>query len=153
MSAKTFTTRLIRDDDTVACGIRLPFNPKDVFGKVRAPVRVTVNRYTFRTTTCSMGGDYWIPVNKANRESAKIEAGDQIKVRMVLDGEPRVITPPADLAKALRDNPKAQAAWNKLSYTHRKEQVRAVEEAKRTQTRIRRIAKAVEMLAAIPERA
>ncbi len=145
MARKRFTATLIQDDDTAGCGIELPFNPKDVFGKVRAPVNTTINSFTFRTTTFSMGGVFFIPVNKQNREGAGIGAGDKISVQMETDDAPRVIEPPADLVKALRAA-KVLNAWKKLSYTHQKEQVQAIEEAKKPETRERRIAKAVEAL-------
>jgi uncharacterized protein YdeI (YjbR/CyaY-like superfamily) len=54
---------------------------------------------------------------------------------------------PEDLAAALAANPAAQAAFAKLPPSHRREHVEAVEEAKKPETRARRIAKAVEMLA------
>ena len=145
MARKRFTTMLIQDDDTAGCGIELPFNPKDVFGKVRAPVKTTINGFTFRTTTFSMGGVFFIPVNKQNRVGAKVAAGDKITVQVETDDAPRVIDAPADLVKALRAA-RVLSAWKKLSYTHQKEHVQAIEEAKKPETRRRRIAKAVEAL-------
>ena len=62
--------------------------------------------------------------------------------------EPRTVTPPADLARALKSNREAQAAWDKLSYTHKKEYARAVEEAKKPKTRQRRTERAVTELVA-----
>lgn len=146
MSAQKFKTTLVEDDKTTACGIYLPFNPKDIWGKARAPVKVTINGYSFRTTTALMGGCYLIPVNKANRDGAGIKAGDQIEVQMELDTAPRTITPPPDFLKALKQNKAAYQRWQKLSFTHQKEHVNALEEAKKPETRARRIAQAIEML-------
>ena len=148
MAGKRFRTTLIQDDDTSGCAVELPFDPRDVFGKVRAPVKVTIRGHTFRTTTFSMGGCYMIPVNRANREGAGIAAGDRIQVDMALDTEPRVITPPADFKKAMKAKPPAWARWQDLSYSHQREHVEAIKEAKRPETRARRIDKAVEMLSA-----
>ena len=80
MKPEQFTTTLIPDDKTSACWIELPFDPKKVFGKVRAPVKVTINKHTFRTTIFSMQGHVGFPVNRENRESAGINAGDKIVV-------------------------------------------------------------------------
>lgn len=146
MTIKKFAATLIEDDKTTACGIYLPFNPKDVWGKVRTPVKVTINNFTFRTTTVSMQGCFLIGVNKANREGAGIKAGEKINVTITLDTEPRVVTPPADFLKALKRNKKAFERWQKLSFTHQKEYVRAIEEVKKAETRARRISKAIEML-------
>ena len=107
--AKRFRAEVIEDDDTTACGIQVPFDPKEAFGKVRAPVAVTINGYTFRTTVFRMQGVTWFPLNKQNRTGAGVSAGDQVTVHMALDTEPRVIEPPADLSQALRASKRAAA--------------------------------------------
>ena len=61
-----------------------------------------------------------------------------------LDTEPREVDVPADLEAAL--DAEAKAAFERMSYTHRKEYAEWIEEAKRPETRERRVAKAVEMI-------
>ncbi len=146
MAAKKFKTTVVQDDKTTACGINLPFTPRDIFGKARAPVKVTINGYTFRTTTFTMHSAYWIPLNKENREGAGVKAGDRVLVEMEPDTEPRTIDTPADLAKLLKKSKAAGAQWDKLSYTHQKEYVRWIEEAKKPETRLRRIQQTIEKL-------
>jgi uncharacterized protein YdeI (YjbR/CyaY-like superfamily) len=146
MIAKKFQAILNKDEDTSGCFLEIPFDPKEAFGKVRAPVKVTINGFTFRTTIASMGGCYLIGINKANRDGAGIAPGDKIKVMVESDTEPRVVAVPDDLARALKANKKASAAWDKLSYTHRREYVEAVKDAKKPETRMRRIATTIEML-------
>lgn len=143
---KTFTATLTQDPDSAACGIALPFNPKDLFGKARAPVTATINGHTWRTTTAPMSGSFWIPVSKPNRTAAGIAPGDKVTVTLALDDQPRVVKPPTDLAAALRADPTAAAAWKKLSYTHQKEHVQALVDARKPETRQRRLAKTLEML-------
>ena len=128
--------------------IELPFDPREKFGKVRAPVRVTVNGYTFRTTIAAMGGPPCIGIRTSYREAAGLEGGEKIEVRVALDGEERVVTPPADLVKALKAAPPAWDRWRELSYTHQREHAEAVEGAKKPETRARRVARAVEMVGA-----
>lgn len=149
MPEKRFQAILVQDETSAACGIQLPFDPCEEYGKARAPVRVTINQFTFRTTTATMRGASWIPVNRENRAGAGIQAGATVIVHLELDTEPRVITPPRDLVKALRANPVAHAAWKSLSFTHQREYVRAVEETKRPETRQRRIAKTIHTLTAL----
>jgi len=132
-----------------AAFVDLPFDPKAVFGKVRAPVKVTLNGYTFRTTIAAMGGPPCIGLRKSNREAADLEGGETIEVRLDLDVEPRVVTPPADLVKALKAAPPAWDRWRELSYTHQREHAEAVEDAKKPETRARRLAKAVDMVRAM----
>ena len=133
--------------------IELPFDPKEAFGKVRAPVKVTLNGYTFRTTVAAMGGPPCIGIRTSYREAAGLEGGEKVEVRVALDDEPRVVTPPADLVKALKAAPPAWDRWRELSFTHQREHAEAVEGAKKPETRERRIANAVAMILAMKPKA
>ncbi|MER5419016.1 YdeI/OmpD-associated family protein [Streptosporangium roseum] len=62
---------------------------------------------------------------------------------MELDTEPRVVVEPTDFARALDDDPAARAAYDNLAYRHKREHVRAIESAKKPETRLRRIEKAI----------
>jgi hypothetical protein len=126
--------------------IEVPIDPKAVFGKVRAPVKVTLNGYTFRSTIAAMGGPPAIPLRQSNREAAGLKGGQTVEVRLDLDDEPRVVTPPADLVKALKEAPPAWDRWNELSYSHQREHAEAVKGAKKPDTRQRRIENAIAML-------
>ncbi len=144
-----FKVLLEKDENSEACGIHVPFNVQEVFGtKARVPVRGTINGFPYRSSIMNMGNGQMMAVNKTLREGAKVKGGDIITVVMERDEEPRTITPPDDFLKALKANKEAKALWDKLSYTHQKEYAKAIEEAKRPETRINRIAKAIEMLAA-----
>jgi len=127
-----------------AAYIELPFDPKEKFGKVRAPVKVTVNGFTFKTTIAAMGGPPCVGMRTSYREAAGLEGGERVEVRVELDDEPRVVTPPADLVKALKAAPPAWDRWRELSYTHQREHAEAVESAKKPETRARRVGRAVE---------
>jgi hypothetical protein len=129
------------------CYIPLAFDPKAVFGTLRAPVKVTLNGYTYRSTIAAMGGPPCIPLRKSNREAAGLEGGETITIRLDLDTEPRVVKPPADLVKALKAA-SLWERWQKLSFTHQREHVEAIEDAKKPETRSRRVEKAVEMVGA-----
>ena len=144
MISKTFKATIVREGST--CLIPLPFDPKAVFGKVRAPVKVTLNGYTYRSTIAAMGGPACIPLRQSNREAAGLEGGETIDVRLDLDTDVREVTPPADLVKALKSAPGAWDRWQKLSYTHQREHADAIEDAKKPETRARRIAAAVTMV-------
>jgi hypothetical protein len=147
MVAKTVTVEIYRDGSM--CFIPVPFDPKAVFGKVRAPVKVTLNGYTYRSTIAAMGGTVCIPLRKSNREAAGLEGGERLPVCIELDEEPRVVAVPDDLARAFKRQPAAAKAWADLSYTHQREHVEAIEGAKKPETRLRRIDAAVRMLLAV----
>jgi uncharacterized protein YdeI (YjbR/CyaY-like superfamily) len=67
---------------------------------------------------------------------------------MTLDTEPRTVAVPADLREALTAEPPAEAAFAELSFSHRRDYVEWVEEAKRPETRARRITGTVDQLRA-----
>jgi hypothetical protein len=142
----SFNTTIVREGST--CFIPVPVDPRPVFGKVRAPVKVTVNGYTYRSTIASMGDGPCIPLRRSNREAAGLEGGETLKVTLVLDTEPREVEAPADLVKALRSTAGAWDRWRDLSYSHQREHVEAIEEAKKPETRARRVEAAVRMVGA-----
>jgi hypothetical protein len=141
MASKTVRVTIVRDGST--CFVPVPFDPKAVFGKVRAPVRVTLNGFTYRSTIAAMGDTVCIPLRRSNREAARLEGGETIDVRIALDTEKRTVMPPSDLAAALKADPAAWDRWRELSFTHQREYVEAVTEARRPETRLRRIRDAV----------
>jgi ribosomal protein L11 len=145
MASKTYRTTIVREGPM--CFIPVPFDPVPVFGKVRAPVKVTLNGYTYRSTIASMGGMVGIPLRKSNREAAGLEGGETIEVKLELDTDKREVTPPADFVKALKAVPSAWERWRELSFTHQREHVEAIEGAKKAETRTRRIESAVRMIA------
>jgi Bacteriocin-protection, YdeI or OmpD-Associated/Domain of unknown function (DUF1905) len=123
--------------------LRVPVDLKELYGRARPPLRVTIRGHTWRTTPGVYGGVAWIGLNKDVRAAAGVDAGDRVRVRMELDTEPRTVEVPDDLRSALTKDPAAQAAFDKLSFTHRREYVEWVEGAKRPETRTRRIAATV----------
>jgi hypothetical protein len=147
MATKRFRVLLEKHENSEATGITIPFDVEKTYGtRSRVPVRGTINGFPYRGTIFPLGGKYIFVVNRELRANAKVKGGEMISMEMERDDEPRIITPPPDLARALRANRAAQAAWDKLSYTHKKEHARAVEDAKRPETRVRRIEKAIAQL-------
>lgn len=143
-----FKTILRQAEGMNATGIEIPPEIVEGFGQGKRPkVVLTVKGHTYRSTVAVMGGKYMVGVPKEHREAAGAKPGEKIEVLLELDDAPRVVEVPDDLAKALK-KAKMTAAFDKLSYTHRKEHVRTINEAKQAETRLRRIDKCVEMLKA-----
>lgn len=115
-------------------------------GAKRFPVVATVNGYTWRTTVMRMRGEFLLGLNRAVREAAGVHAGQTVDVKIELDEEPREVEVPEALASALAADPAASAAFDALAFTHRKEYARWIAEAKREETRERRLAQALQML-------
>jgi len=127
--------------------VEIPFDVRKEFGRARPPVKVTINGHTYRSTVSVYGGKYFIPVRKSNQDAAAAKPGDLCKVAIALDMEVRDVDPPPDLKAALAKNSRAKARWQKLSFTHKKEHAQALLDAKKPETRSRRLQKTLEMLA------
>ena len=115
-------------------------------GGKRAAVRVTIGGRSARLRLAVMGGRNLIGLSKAARAELGVEIGDEVDAVVELDEAPRTVEVPEDLASVLDAEPGLRAAFDALPPSHRKEHVRAVTEAKRPETRQRRIAAAVAML-------
>ena len=142
-----FKATLTREPDSSATFVTIPFNVYEVFGsRARVPVIGTINGYPYKSSISPYGGVHYLGINRNLREGAGVKAGDVIEIEMSLDTGPRFITPPADLTAILENNLQARKNWKKLSYSHQKQYVDAIEEAKKPETRIDRIKRTVEAL-------
>ena len=117
-------------------------------GAKRFPAAATINGCRLRSTVVRMRGEFLFGLSKAARQETTIEVGDTVTFTLELDEEPREVEVPPALAAALDPDPEAKRMFEALAYTHRKEYARWISEAKRDQTRERRVAQAVEMIRA-----
>lgn len=143
-----FKTVLRKGEAMDVMGIEVPSAVVEGFGQGKRPkVTVGLKGYTYRSTVAVMGGKYLLPLAKVHREAAGVKDGEKVEITLELDTAPREVEVPKDLAAALK-KAGLRAAFDKLAFTHRKEHVRAIEEAKAPETRARRIEKAVAMVQA-----
>ncbi len=142
---QTFETVLEKHAQLDATGITISFDVEQVFGAKRVPVIVSINGAQHRSTIIKMGGKYMVGIPKIFREAAKVKAGDLITVTLEKDTEKRSVEIPKDFNDAMK-KANVTDVFEKMSYTHRKEYVRAVEDAKKEETRNRRIEKNIEQL-------
>jgi bifunctional DNA-binding transcriptional regulator/antitoxin component of YhaV-PrlF toxin-antitoxin module len=126
--------------------VELQFDVRAAFGEARPPVRGTIEGVPFRTTVAVYGGRSYLGFRRELREAAGVEPGDTVTIELERDDEPREVTVPAELAAVLSADPDAQAVWDKLSFTHRREYAEAIEDAKREETRKRRVQATLEAL-------
>jgi hypothetical protein len=148
-AVKGFRVLVEREEGHEVCAIHVPFDVEKTFGtRGRVPVRGTLNGAAFRGSLFPMRGRHIFVVNRKLREASGVRGGETVSVRLGRDTEPRVVNPPADFSRALKANREARDAWDKLSYTHRREHVEHIEEAKRPETRARRVERSVALLAA-----
>ena len=110
-------------------------------------IQAVIAGQPYRGSLMPMGDGTWcLGVLKSIQEAAGVDAGDSITIDIELDTAPRTVAPPVYLAKAIKGDKKASAAWHALSFTNKKEMARSLTEAKRPETRERRLAQAIDAL-------
>jgi hypothetical protein len=115
-------------------------------GKKAFPVQATINSYTWAGRVSRMGGEFLLGLRREVRDGAGVEPGDEVTVHLALDEAPREVDVPPALSEALDADPPAKATFEALAFTHRKEFARWIAEAKKDETRERRVAQTLEML-------
>ncbi len=142
-----FSVKLEGREGTHMCAMRPPFYVDKVFGtRGRVAIRGTINGFPFRSSLANMGEGHCMPVNKELREGARCKAGDMVHIVMEHDDEERVVEVPRPLQSELSKSAVAKANWEKMSFTNKKEIARSITEVKQEETRVRRLAKAMDIL-------
>jgi Bacteriocin-protection, YdeI or OmpD-Associated/Domain of unknown function (DUF1905) len=109
-------------------------------GKGRTPVRATFSGVGYRGSIVTMGGRFVLGVTRAVMTEAGMKIGDRLDVVVEVDDRPREVELPEELRAALAGREELRRAWDTLSYSRRRESVRSIDEAKRPETRARRVA-------------
>ena len=124
----------------------VPLDARALWGQARPPVAGTVNGVPFRSRLMVYGGQTVLGLTNAFRAQARISPGDEVEVVIDRDDTPREVPVPPALQALLDADGVAREAFDALSFTHRREYANWIAEAKKTETRDRRAAKAIEML-------
>ena len=115
-------------------------------GRGRIPVTATFDGVPYRGSIVRMGGGAVLGVQKAIMAEAGVSVGDTLTVVVGNDDAPREVEVPDDLAEALRHSDEARAVFEGLSFSHRREYVESITEAKRPATRARRVERTIQQL-------
>jgi hypothetical protein len=127
--------------------VEVPFDVEAAFGSKRPRIKAMIEGVPYRGLLARMGGGHhMLIVLKGIREQVGRTFGDEVTVTVEPDTEPRFVEIPKDLMKELKKDKQAKAFFDKLSYTHQKEYVRWIEEARKDETRRAHILKTIEML-------
>jgi hypothetical protein len=146
---RAFTAELVSQGPTGAwTKLDIPFKVEDAFGsRGRVSVQGTINGFAFRTSVFPNGdGTHHMMVNKAMQQGAKAKPRDMVKLTLQRDQGAQTVEVPPDVKRALAKNKRAAAAFDKLAPSHRPEHIRAIMEAKKPETRVRRIERMIEKL-------
>lgn len=131
-----------------ALSIDFPYDVQELYGvRGQVKVNVTYDGVPYRGSLAKMGHHcHFLIVRKDIRKLIGKNAGDTVHVTVQRDTEERVVELPPELASLFGNHPEAKAHYDNLSYTHRKEYVQWINEAKRPETRQNRLHKTIEML-------
>lgn len=147
MTQKHTFTATIQNAGGGGAFVEIPFDVEKAFGSKRPKIKAVIEGVPYRGLLVRMGGpNHMLIVLKGIREQIGKTFGDEVKITVEPDIEPRLIEIPKDLSRELKKDREAKAFFDKLSYTHKKEYVRWAQEAKREETRQARIVKTIEML-------
>ena len=147
MSNKYTFTATIQDAGGGGAFVEVPFDVESLFGSKRPKIKALIEDVPYRGTLTRMGTDcHILGIRKEIREQIAKTFGDEVTVTVEPDTESRRVEVPAELKQAFRTEKEAKAVFERLSYTHQKEYVTWINEAKRAETRQNRIAKTMEML-------
>jgi hypothetical protein len=147
MTKKQTFTAVIQNAGGGGAFVEIPFEVEEAFGAKKPRVRATIEGVPYRGLLTRMGGEHHILiVLKGIREQIGKTFGDEIRITVEPDTEPRVLEIPRDLSKELKKDREAKTFFDKLSYTHQREYVLWINEAKKDETRRNRIAKTIELL-------
>ena len=146
---RTFSAALEEANGVGGRFVRCPFEGRDVFGEARAPVVGTVNGHPFRSRLMVYGGQTYLGFTKAVREAAGLQDGARLRIVLERDVEAREVELPEALVRALDAEPTLRETFTRLAYSHRKEYVQWITEARREDTRERRVTQTLERLRAL----
>ncbi|MEW6241477.1 MAG: YdeI/OmpD-associated family protein [Chloroflexota bacterium] len=147
MSKKHTFTATILNAGGGGAFVEVPFDVEAAFGAKKPRVKAMIEGVPYRGTLTRMGGpNHILIILKEIREKVGKTFGDEVQITVELDTEPRVVEIPPELAKAFEKEKAAQAYFNSLAYSHRREYVGFITEAKKEETRLRRVAQTIEML-------
>jgi hypothetical protein len=152
----TFKAIIQNADGSGGAYVEIPFDVEATFGSKRPKVKALIEGIEYRGTLvrtpalapgASVGTEcHILGIRKEIREQVGKTFGDEIQVTVEADLEERVVEVPPELAAELKRDREARAFFDKLSYTHKREYVTWINEAKKAETRQARILKTIEML-------
>ena len=147
MPTKRTFTAVIQNAGGGGAFVEVPFEVEEAFGSKKPKVRALIEGVPYRGLLVRMGGpNHMLIVLKGIREQIGKTFGDEVTITVEPDTEPRLIEIPKDLMNEFKKDKQAKAFFDKLSYTHRKEYVTWINEAKKEETRQNRIVRTIEML-------
>ena len=145
----TFSAKIIQHKGINAAYVEFPFSVEEVF-QTKGQVKIKAvfdKKIEYRGSLANMGqGIHCLGITQAIRKQLNKTFGDEVYVEVCRDNEKRIVEIPEDVQELLEQNTEAKELLEKMSYTHQKEYIRWIIEAKKPETREKRKMKMIEMI-------
>jgi hypothetical protein len=132
-----------------AAFVEFPFSTEEIFGK-KGQVKIKAvfdDKVEYRGSLVKMKSEcHILGLTQEIRKQLGKTFGDEVSVSLTEDKEERVVEIAEDIVLLFNENPEAKVLFDKMSYTHRKEYIRWIEEAKKPETRENRKVKMIRMI-------
>lgn len=143
-------TAIIKQNGTMnAAFIEFPFSVEELFYK-KGQIKIKAlldDRVEYRGSLAKMKSDcHLLGLTQEIRKQLGKTFGDEVSVSLTEDKEERVVEVADDIISVFNENPEAKVLFDVMSYTHKKEYIRWIEEAKKPETRENRKSKMIEMI-------
>lgn len=134
-----------------AAFIKFPFSTEELFGK-KGQVKIKVlldGKVEYRGSLAKMKSNFhMLGITQEVRKQLGKSFGEVVSVKLWEDKEERMVEIPTDVLEIFNQNNSAFELYQKMSYTHRKEYMRWITDAKKPETRENRKIKMIEMILA-----
>lgn len=132
-----------------AAFVEFPFSTEELFNK-KGQVKIKAlfdGKVEYRGSLAKIKSDcHILGLTQEVRKQLGKTFGDHVSVSLTEDKEERVIEVADDIVSVFNESPEAKALFDKMSYTHKKEYIRWIEEAKKPETRENRKIKMIQMI-------
>jgi hypothetical protein len=127
--------------------VEVPLDVEKIFGSKKPKIKALIEGVPYRGMLTRMGGPkHLMIILKGIREQIGKSFGDTVHITLEADTEPRVVEVPPELEKAFKKEKAAAEFFKSLAYSHQREYVSYITEAKKEETRLRRAVQTIEML-------
>ncbi|MDR3024228.1 YdeI/OmpD-associated family protein [Chryseobacterium sp.] len=144
-----FSAIIQQNGEMNAAFVEFPFSTEELFNKKRQ-VRIKAifdDKVEYRGSLAKMKSDcHILGLTQEIRKQLGKTFGDEVSVSLTEDKEERVVEIAEDIVAVFNENPEAKTLFDKMSYTHKKEYIRWIEEAKKPETRENRKIKMIQMI-------
>lgn len=145
----SFKATILQSGNINAAYVEFPFSVQELFGK-KGQVKIKAvfdGKVEYRGSLAKMKSDcHILGLTQDIRKQLGKSFGDKVEVELWEDLEERKVSIPEDVHQLFNSNEEAQQIFEKLSYTHQKEYIRWIEDAKKQETRNQRKEKMMRML-------